>query len=402
MKISDEVIQEVKARTDLAELIASYGVEVKLCGRAKKACCPFHKEKTPSFNINVSKGFYHCFGCGESGDAIKFVQKMEGLDFVESVKKLAERCGVVIVDAALDGNGVSPRKRISLDKDAEKMAKALNESDSAAIAREYLKSRDIDDEAVKSFRLGYGGNDGFFAGRIVFPIVDHQGKVCGFSARALDDTAQPKYINSAESETFKKGRLLYGADRAFPSVANDMNRTLIICEGQFDVIRCHAAGIVNAVAGLGTALTEEHAALIKRHADSVVLAYDGDVAGNKAVVRAGNILVSAGIPVLVAEMPKDEDPDTVIRYCGAGEFKKLVTGAVSLSSFEARYFMELAGGERRIDTVSLVAGKVMEAIARCPSAVQQSMMLADLADSLGIGMAVVEADFRTFASVPNL
>ena len=321
-RVPDSTLEEIRLRTDLVDVISSYGVQVKRAGAGYMACCPFHHEKTPSFSIQPEKGFYHCFGCGESGDVFKFVQKQEGLGFMEAVKKLAQQCGVEIKEK--DDPEAGKRARLySLHAElAAFFRRCLLQAKEAEAAREYLKSRDLAGDIGDKFCIGYAPKgdvplqrwaekykfkleeladagvllpprEGFsrwynrFGGRLMFTIRDRAGRPVAFSGRILtNDKKAAKYVNSPETPIFKKSNILFALDQAAANITKAARREAIVCEGQIDVIRCHACGFNTAVASQGTSFTVEHVQLLKRCADSAVLVFDGDGAGQKAAVRS--------------------------------------------------------------------------------------------------------------------
>ena len=331
--ITEAAVEEIKARIDLADLIASYGIQIKTAGASKKACCPFHHEKTPSFNINESKGFYHCFGCGESGDVIKFVQKMDGLTFVEAVKKLAEQCGVKIEEKEDPAGGKRKRLLALMAELAQFYHRCLLKTKEAESAREYLKGRDLGSDVQESFLIGYApngistimkwaekynftaeelsdagvikpprgpGDRGYhrFGGRLMFSIRDKRGRVVAFSGRQLVASKNSgKYVNSPETPIFKKSNVLFGFDKAAGNIAKSAHREAIVCEGQIDTIRLHISGFPVAVASQGTAFTEEHVKMLKKVADQVALVFDDDAAGRKAAIRTAGLFLAAEMPV---------------------------------------------------------------------------------------------------------
>ena len=429
--IPESTIEEIKARTDLADLISSYGVQVRRAGSSYKACCPFHHEKTPSFNIQPDRGFYHCFGCGESGDAIKFVQKQEGLTFIEAVKKLAGRCGVTIEEREDPQAGL--RKKL-LALHAELAAfyhRCLNEAKEAQVARDYLKSRDLDGDVAESFQIGYapvsskamlkwaekykyrpedleaagvllppryenGRWYNRFAGRLVFPIRDKMGRTLAFSCRTLETDKTKirggKYVNSPDTVIFKKSDVLYALDKAAPKIMAAPRREAIVCEGQIDVIRCHACGFDTAVAGQGTAFTKEHVQLLKKCADSVVLVFDADGAGLKAAIRTGCEFLAVEMPVRVATLPAGEDPDSLLRTKGPAAFQECLDKAESITAFQIRVLRSREANPSSIDAVTRVSRKVLETIAPCTSAVMRASLLAEAAQMLGLPVAALEED----------
>ena len=429
--IPESTIEEIKARTDLADLISSYGVQVRRAGSSYKACCPFHHEKTPSFNIQPDRGFYHCFGCGESGDAIKFVQKQEGLTFSEAVRKLAERCGVTIEEKE-DRQAGLRKKLLALHAElAAFYHRCLNEAKEAQAARDYLKSRDLGGDVAESFLIGYapvsssamlkwaekyryrpedleaagvllppryenGRWYNRFAGRLVFPIRDKMGRTVAFSCRTLEtDKAKIRggtYVNSPDTAIFRKSDVVYALDKAAPKIMAAPRREAIVCEGQIDVIRCHACGFDTAVAGQGTAFTKEHVQLLKKCADSVVLVFDADGAGLKAAIRVGGEFLAVEMPVRVATLPAGEDPDSLLRTKGPAAFRECLDGAESITAFQIRVLRSMEANPSSIDAVTRISRKVLETISICTSAVMRASLLAEAAQLLGLPVSALEED----------
>ncbi len=434
-RYTDAVLDEIRARVDIVDLIGSR-VQLKRAGGTYKGCCPFHKEKTPSFNVNPNKQFYKCFGCGEAGDIFTFVMKMEGLQFMDAVQQLADKAGVVLkqeVDPHAQSRSVLYAIHAEL---AAFYQRCLVETKQADAARKYLASRSLPEEVVKSFCIGYAPgiprdallqwakkheftpqqlvdagilvppqnperdpNDFFhrFAGRLMFPICDRQGRVVAFSGRVLDPKSHPaKYVNSPETDIFKKSHILYALDKAAGKIVKHPRREAIICEGQIDVIRCHACGFETAVASQGTAFTAEHVALLKKHADSVVLVFDGDAAGKKAALRTGALFIAAEIPVRVVRLPKGEDPDSFLRNQGAAAFREALEEAVSITAFQVDTLREAEEHPDSIDAVNRISRGVIEMLAVCPSAVQRSHLLEEAASLLHFPLIAFEEDFERF------
>ena len=431
--IPQSAIEEIKARIDLADLISSYGVKMRRSGANYMACCPFHHEKTPSFSIQPGKGFYHCFGCGESGDAIRFVQKQEGLTFVEAAKKLAGMCGVEIAEEEDAQAGLRKRLYALHAELAQFFRRCLKEAKEAARARAYLEDRDLDGEIAERFQLGYApvassamlkwaekykykpeelsaagvlkppryAGDGWynlFAGRLVFPINDRSGRVVAFSCRTLEtDKAKMrggKYVNSPESMIFKKSNVLYALDKAVPNIVKAPRREAIVCEGQIDVIRCHACGFNTAVASLGTAFTEEHAKLLRRHAESVVLAFDGDAAGQKAFIHTGGDFLSLETPVRAAVLPPGEDPDSFLRSKGAEAFRDRLENSISITAYQIEALRSREANPGQYDAVKRVATAALETMARCPSAIMRASLMSEAAKLLSLPLSALEEDFE--------
>jgi len=366
-RIPEDVIQKVIDATDIVDLIGSH-VQLKRAGSTFKGLCPFHNEKTPSFNVSPSRQNYKCFGCGEGGSAIGWLMSYENLPFVDAVKKLADRANIIIREEVEDPQADKLRRRRSQLVDLNnKTARfyhqlAMSHPDAEHV-REYLKSRGFDKELCERWLIGWApadpnvyfdwvkqqgfkGRDLVTAGmaaqkdendprrglylrlkdRLMFPIHNDYGDVLGFSGRQLrHDPKSGKYINTPETPLFKKSKIIFGLDRARKPMRDA--KYALICEGQIDVIACHEAGLTHAVAGLGTAFTDEHAKLLKRFTDKVILCYDADAAGIKASSRAFKELAGAGISVRYAQMPPGDDPDTYIQAQGAEKFRALIEQA---------------------------------------------------------------------------
>jgi len=428
-RITDQVIEEVRARVDIVELIGAR-MTLKKAGSSFKGCCPFHREKTPSFHVNPVKQFYHCFGCGEKGDVFSFLMKQDGLTFLDAVRTLAERVGVAIteeVDYKAQGRNLLLAIHAEL---AAFYQRCLAKTREAETARKYLADRKLPAEIIERFGIGYAPQsrntllqwaqkhnytpeqlvtagilsppnkpdrpDDYydrFRGRLMFPICDQRGRVVAFSARILDPKSHPaKYVNSPETEIFTKSRVLYALDKAAIKIGKHPRREAIICEGQIDVIRCHACGFETAVASQGTAFTSEHVALLKKYADSVVLVFDGDSAGCTAALRTGALFLEAEMPVRVVSLPPGEDPDSLLRDKGSAHFRELLEDAPSITAFQIETLLQDEERPDAIDTVNRVARAVLEMLAACPGAVLRTRLLQEAAAHLHIPLSALEAD----------
>ena len=419
--ITESTVEEIKARTDLSDLIASYGIAVKVAGASKKACCPFHHEKTPSFNINDAKGYYHCFGCGESGDAIKFVQKMDGLTFVEAVKKLADQCGVKIETQEDPSAGKRKRILALLAELTQFYHRCLLEAKEGERARAYLKERDLGRQIQDDYLIGYApngvanilrwakkygytpeeleaagvirqgdrpGDPGYhrFGGRLMFAIKDKQGRVVGYSGRQLVASRNSgKYVNSPETLVFSKKRILYGFDKAMRAIAQDKkNHEALVCEGQIDCIRLQTSGFPNAVAGQGTAFTEDHVAMLRKVADLVTLVYDDDGAGHAATIKSARLCLAAELPVRVVSLPSGDDPDSFLRAHPAEDFRKMLENAESIMAFQVRAERAKEKSPQSVDAVARITREVLATIAACPNEVLKAAMTGEAAQILGL------------------
>ena len=427
----DSALEEIKARVDLADLVASYGIAVKHAGTTAKACCPFHNEKTPSFHINLTKGFYHCFGCGESGDAIKFVQKQEGLSFMEAVRKLGEQCGVKIEDVKPDKEkGKRTRLYALMAELAQFYHRCLGKMKAAEAARQYLVKRDLDEKVQEDFVIGYApegvativkwaekygytmeeleaagvvkapnrpGDLGYhrFGGRLMFTIKDRQGRVVAFSGRQIVEKKNSgKYVNSPETLIFKKSKVLFGFDRAAANIAKAPHREAIVCEGQIDTIRLHVCGFPVAVASQGTAFTEEHAKMLKKVADAVVLVFDDDAAGHKATIRTAALMLAESMPVRVVSLPGGHDPDSFLREKGHDAFQALLDAAESIVSFQVRVMQGKEVSPKSVDALARVSRGILGTIASCPSAVLRAGMVDEAAHLLGLPVAALQEELK--------
>ncbi len=427
---SERIIDEIKSRIDLADLIASYGVSIRTAGSSKKACCPFHHEKTPSFHINEAKGYYHCFGCQESGDAISFVMKMESISFVEAVEKLAERTGVKI-ERVEDPDALRRTRLFALLAElAQFYRRCLLSAKEGARAREYLASRALDEAVTERYLVGYApvgarnirvwakkygytdaeleaagvvklpdrpGDAGYhrFGGRLVFPICDSRSRVVGFSARQLVPSKRSgKYVNSPETLVFKKSRVLYGFDKAAQAIAKAPHREAIVCEGQIDCIRLQTSGFPNAVAGQGTAFTAEHAHLLKKVADQVVLVYDDDAAGHHATLKTARLCLSAELPVRVVALPDGHDPDSFLRARPADDFRDLLGKAESIMAFQVRVARDAEKTPDSVDAVNRMSKEVLLTVASCPQAVMRATMLKEAARLLSLPYEALDDELR--------
>lgn len=364
MYYSDDLIEEIRSKNDIIDVISGY-VKLKRQGATYFGLCPFHNEKSPSFSVTPGKQMYYCFGCGEGGNVYSFIMKYENFTFLEAVKMLADRAGVQLSETEYtqEEQKKADLKATLLDinKQAAMYFHYQLKSEKGKVALDYFKSREIDNDTIIKFGLGYSNKTsddlyryikqshysdeilkqtGLFAfsekgtfdkfwNRIMFPILDMNGKVIAFGGRVMGE-GEPKYLNSPETKLFEKSRTLYGLNFARISRQN----YFLICEGYMDVIALHKAGYTNAVAALGTAFTYQHAMLIKRFVKEVVLTFDSDGAGQKAALRAIPILKSVGIAIKVLDMKPYKDPDDFIQNLGIDEFQKRIDNSTNSFLFE--------------------------------------------------------------------
>lgn len=337
MPIPQDIIDRILRDTDIVEVIGER-LPLKRAGSNFKGLCPFHGEKTPSFNVNQPKQIFHCFGCGKGGNVITFLMEMDRLNFPETVERLAERAGIAIPKDQAAQQAES-RNDIYLKINAYALWYFENESSQSVKVHEYLRNRGLDDQTIKTFSLGYapptgqglvkylegkkvpfrlvedlglarrrddGSSYDFFRDRLIFPISNKNGKIIAFGGRDLSGDSPAKYINSQESPVYFKGRELYGFKQAKDEILS--KKEVIIVEGYMDVLACHQLGLKNVVAPLGTSLTEKQVQILRRMTERIVLMFDGDSAGKKALVRAAELCMSAGVHPYAVVLPDDRDP----------------------------------------------------------------------------------------------
>ncbi|MGB0757375.1 MAG: DNA primase [Patescibacteria group bacterium] len=406
-------VDEIKSRLNIVELIKEY-TQLKQVGPNWKGLCPFHSEKTPSFMVSEDKQVWHCFGCGEGGDMFTFIEKIENVDFVESLRILAKKANVELTP--VNKEEVSKRNRfIQLHELAVKFYQQTLFSNTGSAAREYIKSRGLTKETVVAWRIGYAPDawDGMlkrarskqftendlvaaglatrsdrgdrvydrFRDRVVFPIVDHNGQTVGFTGRLLaKDKEAAKYVNSPQTDLFDKSKVLFGLYQAKQAIKK--SGFAILTEGQMDVISAHQAGTENTVASSGTALTEEQLQMLLRFTKEIVVAYDQDSAGIKALERSIDLALEQGFVVKVVLLPEGDDPDTVIMR-DPDEWRDLVDGRMGYID----YFFEKINRQYDLEVVTdkkQAAKDVLRVLARIPDKVEQDVYIQRLARMLQV------------------
>ena len=402
MGFTKDSIERVKDAIDMVELVGSR-TELRRAGGRYVGLCPFHEERTPSFSVNADQKLYHCFGCGEGGDAIGFVQQTEALDFPGAVEFLATRYGVELTREEEDPQAEERRRRRErllklLERAASFYERYLWDAAEADPARRYLAGRGLEESVLREFRIGYapkawdrvmqaaqrdgfneqelaaaglgrrgrqGGFGDLFRGRIMFPLADARGRVLGFGARAMRDDQRPKYMNTPEGELYHKRRQLFGIDRARSAIAK--SRQVVVVEGYTDVLALHGGGLAQSVAIMGTALTPEQFAELARAAGqdgTVMLALDADRAGLDAMMRAARSAEEKQIDLMVVELPEGRDPADLVAAGGAEAFTKLLDRAISVPEFQTRRALAEAdlstphGRDRALDAVRPVLAAV--------------------------------------------
>ncbi|OGX08938.1 MAG: DNA primase [Nitrospirae bacterium RIFCSPLOWO2_12_FULL_63_8] len=430
--IPQEIIEQVKDRTDILDVVSGY-VTLSKAGQNFKGLCPFHSEKTPSFMVSPSRQIFHCFGCGTGGNAFTFVMKMEGTSFPETVRELARKAGIAVPEAQGAPRGVDAGGRHHQDSGNREKLEKLNEAAQAWFAhnltqaeagreaRLYLKERGMFEDTLETFGFGYAPEswDGLlkhllrsgytlpdvlaaglittkegagrnpkdasgyydkFRARVMFPIRDLRRKVIGFGGRILGE-GMPKYLNSPETPLFNKSRALYLLEKARETAGK--TETLIIVEGYFDAIALHQAGITNVVATLGTALTPDHIRIIRRYVTKAVLLFDPDEAGVRAALRTLDLFVDSGLGVKVVSLPSGDDPDTFIRNQGTEVFAQLHDKAPSLLDFAVEHSLRRAGStviEDRIRSVD----EILRILQKTSNRLEKEEYTKRVAERLGV------------------
>jgi DNA primase len=423
-RIPEETIQAVRDRVDVVDLIGRY-VTLKKAGRSFKGLCPFHQEKTASFTVSPERGIFHCFGCGESGNAISFLMRHENLTFPEAARMLAAECGIEIPRTD-DGEPGVVERVFAVNGLAQKLYRATLAGSEGAGARAYLDRRGLDPELAERFGVGFapnrwdavtsalarqripasagekagllkarerGGHYDLLRGRISFPIQDVRGRVIGFGGRALGPEQEPKYLNTLESPVFRKREALYGFPFALEPIRR--NDRAVVVEGYFDLIALHRAGIEESVATCGTALTEGHARNLRRRTRNLVLLFDGDEAGQRAILRALEVLLPQGLRVRAAALPAGEDPDDFLTRSGAAALRDLINSAPP--ALDLAIEQALAGGCETPWEKADAAAAVAPLLALLPDPVERGEYIRRLAMLCGSDARDVEAVVRRVA-----
>ncbi len=423
--------QAIKDRLDIAQIIGEY-IPLKKAGANWKANCPFHNEKSPSFMVNAEKQFWHCFGCSKGGDVFSFLQEMEGLEFSEALKILAERAGVKLDTFASDINKSQKNRILEINaKAAYFFHQFLLEMPASAGARDYLQRRELKTETIEEWKVGFipeqwdlltqyllkkgnnvddllasgltikkegGGVYDRFRGRIMFPIWDAHGNNVGFTGRVLVETEKSggKYVNTPQTLVFDKSRILYGLNKAKTEIKNK-DFTLLV-EGQMDVIACHQAGMKNVVASSGTALTFEQIKLLKRYSNNISIAFDADAAGQNAAKRGIDLALEQGMNIKIIQIPAGagKDADECLKKNPAVWFKA-VESAKEVMEW---YFASVLVGADKHDPKQKqkIADILLAEIIRLPYAVERDHWLKKLTDELSVDHTTLTAEMRRLAS----
>lgn len=409
MALSDSFLQELKMKTDIEDVISTY-VTLKRRGATLVGLCPFHNEKTPSFTVYPATQSFYCFGCGAGGDAITFLKKIENLDYLDAVKTLAQRAGLQMPQEGFDDSLSKRRLRIlEMNREAARFYHSVLLSPEGKVGYDYYIGRALSAATINHFGLGFApnqwdallkhmrakgyqpaelvdaglarkGQKGYydnFRNRVMTPIIDVRGNVIAFGGRVLDDS-KPKYINTGDTLVYKKTNELFALNFAKDSKED----ALILCEGYMDVIAMHQAGFTNAVAGCGTALTTEQVRLISRYAKEVILTYDADEAGQKALQKAMTLFDQTDVKVRIPALVGGKDPDEIIRTYGRDKFKGMLEGASNETEFRLlalRRQYNLATTQGKIDFI----GGALQILATLPP-VEQDLYVSRLSEELGV------------------
>ena len=410
--IAEHIIEQVREANDVVDVVSDY-VQLKRSGRNFFGRCPFHNEKTPSFSVSPDKQIYHCFGCGAGGNVINFIMEHERLDFLSSIKLLADRANIHI-----ETDPGEPRKKddrasiYNMHEIAARVFERQINDANAKSAKDYLLNRGLSEETLKTFRVGFapdswdtvtlevmklglsqdvltrsgllmpkneGGYYDRFRNRIMFPIMDINGKVQAFGGRIFGEADGAKYMNSPETPIYHKGRTLFGLNISRDEIRS--SRTAILVEGYMDLIRLYQEGFQNVVAGTGTAFTSEQAGLVKRFADKVLVCYDGDAAGQKAAQEAGLTLLDKGLDVRIIQIPEGEDPDSFFDEKDAKAFQKLIGTALDFMTFVLRANQDQM--DSPVKRTAFLEGMVSE-LALMQNEILRGMLAGQLAEEMHV------------------
>ncbi len=430
-RYSEEILNEVRQANDIVDVISQY-VHLKRSGRNYFGLCPFHSEKSPSFSVSPDKQIFHCFGCGVGGNVITFISKIEGMNFVETVQSLAERANIQLPTLENTGDSLKEELKAKVYKVNEFTAQYYHENlykPQAKIAQEYVKKRQLNNETLKSFRIGFSGKfdelyqelkkQGFeekeilesglvnkndrgqyidrYRNRLMFPICDVRGRVIAFGGRVLDDS-KPKYINSPENVVYSKGRHLFGLNVA----KKGDTKKLLIVEGYMDVISLHQRGITNVVAPLGTALTEQQGWLLRKSAEQIILSFDSDAAGLQAKLRALDILQNMGCDLRILQVEGAKDPDEYIVKYGNARFQNLIEKASSIIEFKVKVLKKDLDLDNVNDKIKFL-NEIAKLIAKVDNNIEREIYIEKIAKEYEISKEAIYAEVNklTYKNVQN-
>ena len=425
VQYSDELLNEIKSRNDIVDVISQY-VALKRSGRNYFGLCPFHNEKSPSFSVSPDKQIFKCFGCNVGGDVFRFIMKIENVSFVESVQILAKRVGIEVQTniSEKDAKLAKLKEKVyMLNKEAALFYHNKLYEPSSKQAQEYIKKRKLDNNTLKSFVIGYSGNNnelynylkqkGFdeetmlassligknengrlydkFRNRLMIPILDTRNRVIAFGGRVLDDS-KPKYINSPENIVYSKGRNLFGLNVAKRNVNGQLKKILIV-EGYMDAISLYQRGITNVVASLGTALTDNQGRLLRRNAEQVILGYDADGAGQTAIMRAIGILQSMGVDIRILQIYGAKDPDEFVIKYGPERLEKCIDEAISVVELKIKTYkqnLDITNVNDKIKFLNLIA----KAISEVDNEIERELYIDKISKTYGISKEAITAEVK--------
>lgn len=432
-RIPSEVIDDIRERNDIVEVISELGLPLKSAGKAYKALCPFHNEKTPSFTVSPEKQLFKCFGCDTGGNVITFLQKHEGKTFIEAVEWLADRIGVALPSKDARSRQVSQRRLELQDLNRFAMEYFHQQLLTPAIGQHalaYLRNRGFKDQTIRHFQLGYTKPDrrdfvktatqkGFsiqqlidvgliknedqgpidrFRGRVIFPILDERGTPVGFGGRALSDEHLPKYLNSPTTSLYDKSKILYNLNNARSEIQK--TGTALLVEGYIDALMLYQAQVQNVVASLGTSLSESHASLLRRFAEEAIIIYDGDSAGFQATLRGLHQLLKEGLRVRIVLLPTDEDPDAYIRNQGVEAFKDLLNKAMNLIEFQIQRAVQ-QDALRHVSVKTQAVKEICQTLSNLNSQVELTEYVKYAAQELDINPTALWSELRLLGIKTN-
>ena len=422
MRYSDEILEEVRDSNDIVEVISQY-IHLKRSGRNYFGLCPFHNEKSPSFSVSPDKQIFHCFGCGVGGNVISFISKIEGIGFKEAIEVLAEKANIVLptVDNNVDSKKEELKAKVYKVNSftAEFYHKRLYDK-SSKMAQEYVKKRQLNNETIKSFKIGFSGkfnelyqalkNEGFkdeeilesglvnkndngkyidrYRNRLMIPILDERNRVIAFGGRVLDDS-KPKYINSPENIVYSKGRNLFGLNIAKKSDAS--KKRILVVEGYMDAISLHQRGITEVVASLGTALTTNQGWLLRKNTEQVILGFDSDGPGQTAIIRAMDVMQNMGCDMRVLQMTGAKDPDEFVLKYGSIRFQKLLDNAISLIEFKIQVLQKDLNLENASDKIKFL-NEIAKILSKIDNTMEREIYIEKIAKGYNISKEAIYAE----------
>lgn len=425
VRYSDELLDEIRSRNDIVDVISQY-VTLKRKGRNFFGLCPFHNEKSPSFSVSPDKQIFKCFGCGVGGNVFHFVSKVENISFGESVQMLAERAGVELPksqNSEDEHTSILKSKVYEVNKAAAEFYHQNLYKPTSKAGQEYIKKRKLDNNTLKSFLIGYAGDNnelyaylksqGFneeemlassligrsesgryydkFRHRIMFPIQDVRNRVIAFGGRVLDDS-KPKYINSPENIVYSKGRNLFGLNVAKRGTTGMLKRILIV-EGYMDAISLYQRGITNVVASLGTALTDAQGRLLRRSSEQVILGYDADGAGQTAIMRGMEILKNMGVDIRVLQISGAKDPDEFVVKYGPDKFRKCMDNAISVVEYKIKNLKKNLNLENTSDKIKFL-NELAKTLSEVDNTMEREVYVDNIARTYGISKEAIYAEIN--------